>query len=341
MKKIKWIFLVLLSSCFSFVQAQKIDSVKFFSEEEIIELTLTTDIPKMQKEKGEDAFQGATVSLRFTDNTVIEEQVMVAPRGHFRRQNCNIPPIMVDFSNATSPRLSPLGKLKLVIGCGSRGNDEQLLLKEYLIYKMYNLLEDKSFRVRLVKVNYRDTKNKVNAFSQYAFLIEDDKDLAIRNNSIKKAKAQYGSEAVDRVLMTKVAVFEYMISNGDWSVPANHNIRLIYDKENENARPFPVPYDFDHSGFVNADYATPNELLGTETVKERAYRGFPRKMEELQASFDVFRSKKESILSLINNFALLQSRAKKELTDYLNEFYNTINDKRQVQNIFIDNARTK
>ncbi|MCY7311672.1 MAG: hypothetical protein LH619_12905, partial [Chitinophagaceae bacterium] len=105
--------------------------------------------------------------------------------------------------------------------------------------------------------------------------------------------------------------------------------------------PFPVHYDFDHSGFVNEDYATPNELLGTETVKERAYRGFPRKMEELQTSFDVFRSKKVSILSLINNFALLQSRTKKELTDYLIEFYNTINDKRQVQNIFIDNARTR
>jgi len=141
--------------------------------------------------------------------------------------------------------------------------------------------------------------------------------------------------------MTKVAVFEYMISNGDWSVPNNHNIRLIYDKHNEAALPYAVPYDFDHSGFVNAGYAVPNELLGTEKVTERVYRGFPRKMEELQATFDVFKSKKESIYSLINNFALLAARTKKELINFLDDFYSTINDKRQVQNIFIDNARTK
>lgn len=341
MKKIKWLLLVLFSLNLSFSNAQKVDSVKFFAEEAIIQMTLTTDIPKMQKEKGENMFQEASVSLRFPDSTLIEETVTVAPRGHFRREYCSIPPILVDFSNTGSPRLSSLGKLKLVIGCGANGNDEQLVLREYLIYKIYNLLEDKSFRVRLLKVNYRDTKNKVKPFSQYAFLIEDDKDMAKRNNCIKKPKPSYQTESTDRALMTKVAVFEYMISNGDWSVPVNHNIRLIFDKYNNAALPYAVPYDFDHSGFVNASYATPNELLGTETVKERAYRGFPRTMDELKATFEVFNSKKADIIGLINNNSLLQSRNKKELVDYLNEFYDTINDKRQVQNIFIDNARTK
>lgn len=319
--------------------SQPVDSVRFFNEEGIIEMTLTTDIMQMKKEKGENIFQPATVSLRFPDSSVIQEPVSVAPRGHFRREYCNIPPIMVDFSSTNSPRLSPLGKLKLVIGCGKNGNDEQLLLKEYLVYKIYNLLEDKSFRVRLTKVNYVDTRNREKPFSQYAFLIEDDKDMAIRNSCIKKTKAQYATESTDRELMTMVGVFEYMISNGDWSVPNNHNIRLIYNKNNDFALPFAVPYDFDHSGFVNADYAKPNELLGTESVKERVYRGFPRQMAELQTCFDVFRNKKNSILALINNFSLLQSRTKKELVNYLEEFYNTINDKEQVEYIFIKNAR--
>ena len=331
----------LFSATLTFAQGQKVDAVKFFVEEGMIEMTLTTDIPQMQKEKGEDMFQAATVKLRFPDSTVIEEPITVAPRGHFRREYCNIPPIMVDFKKPTSPLLSPLGKLKLVIGCGTNGNDEQLLLKEYLIYKIYNLLEDKSFRVRLVKLNYSDTRGRVKNFSQFAFLIEDDKDMAVRNNCIKKVKAQYLTESIDRALMTKVAVFEYMISNGDWSVPANHNIRLIYDKFNDAALPYAVPYDFDHSGFVNAGYAVPNELLGTETVKERAYRGFPRTMDELQATFEIFKSKRDAINSLINNFVPLQARNKKELVSYLDEFYKTINDKRQVQSIFIDNARTK
>ncbi len=339
MKKSKWIFLTCLVVNSFIAQAQPVDSIKFFAEEGIIEMTLTTDIVKMQKEKGEKVFQPATTSLRFPDNTIIAEPVTVAPRGHFRREYCTIPPILVDFSSLTSPRLSPLGKLKLVIGCGTNGNDEQLLIKEYLIYKIYNLLDDKSFRVRLLKVNYIDTRNKVKPFTQYAFLIEDDKDMAARNNCIRKSGAKYQTESTDRELMTKVGVFEYMISNGDWSVPNNHNTKVIFDKNNESALPFVVPYDFDHSGFVNASYAVPNELLGTESVTERVYRGFPRKMEELQVTMDFFRSKKDAITALINNCTYLQPKIKKEVVEYLNEFYKTISDKRQVQNIFVDNAR--
>ena len=338
MRQFNCLLVVLLLSATT-VKSQLVDSARFFTDEAIVDMTLTTDIRKLQNEKGVEVFQPATVVSRFPDSTVIEEQILVAPRGHFRREYCNIPPVLIDFSNPTSPRHTPLGKLKLVIGCGTRGNDEQLLIKEYLAYKIYNLIEEKSFRVRLVRMNYRDTRNKIKPFSQYAFLIEDDTDLAARNDCIKKPKAQFLTEQTHRATMTKVAVFEYLISNGDWSVPNNHNIKLIYNKNNPNAAPFAIPYDFDHSGFVNASYALPNELLGTETVKERVYRGFPRTMEELQITFEVFRNKKSQIIGLINNNAYLDSRNKKELVGYVEEFYDTINDKREVKYIFIDNAR--
>lgn len=342
MKKSKWLLLAFISvsSLLSSAQAP-IDSVKFFTDEDIVEISLSTDIRKLQNEKLPDIFQPAEVTLTLPGNPPIKEGITVAARGHFRRDNCNIPPIMIDFKNPSSPILSPLGKLKLVIACGPRADDEQLVLKEFLVYKMYNLLENKSFRVRLVKLSYNDTRGKIKPFTQYAFLVEDDKDMATRNGCIKKDKATYNTESTNRSLMTKVAVFEYMISNGDWSVPGNHNIKLIYDKQNSNALPFVVPYDFDHSGFVNAGYALPSEILGTEAVTERVYRGFPRSMEELQLTFDLFKAKKEAIMSLINNFTLLKESYRKEATRYLEEFYKTINSKREVQSIFIDNARTK
>ncbi len=342
MKKIKWLLLAfIISSSFLSSAQAKVDSIKFFTDEDIVEISLSTDIRKLQNEKLPDVFQEAEVTLTLPGSTPIKEAITVGARGHFRREQCNIPPIMIDFKNPTSPLLSPLGKLKLVIACGAKADDEQLVLKEFLVYKIYNLLENKSFRVRLVKMNYNDTRGKVKPFTQYAFLLEDDKDMAIRNGCIKKDKATYNTEATNRSLMTKVAVFEYMISNGDWSVPGNHNIKLIYDKENKNALPFVVPYDFDHSGFVNAGYALPSEILGTEAVTERVYRGFPRSMEELQLTFDLFKAKKEAIMSVINNFTLLKESYRKEATRYLEEFYKTINNKKEVQSIFIDNARTK
>lgn len=336
----KKILLVLLSlSACLFSQAQQVDSIKFFTDETPVNIDITTDIKQLQTSKGEDVYQPADVVFRFADSTIITEKIRVAARGHFRRGFCNIPPMLLNFHNTTSPRLSSLGKLKLVIGCGSNSSDEQLIFKEYLVYKIYNLLDDKSFRVRLVRVNYTDTRNKIKSFTQYAFFIEDDNDMAERNGCEKKDKMQLLSEATNRETMTKVAVFEYMISNGDWSVPNNHNTKLIFKKE-EQAMPFVVPYDFDHSGFVNAEYATPSEILGTEKVTERVYRGFPRKMEELEACFDIFRAKKEAINTLIMNFQLLSAKTRKGAADYINEFYRIINDKKQVQDIFISNART-
>lgn len=342
MKKIKWLlFAFIINSSLQSATQPPVDSIKFFTDEDIVEISLTTDIRKLQNEKLPDVFQEAEVTLTLPGSTPIKEAITVGARGHFRREYCNIPPIMMDFKNSTSPKLSPLGKLKLVIACGARADDEQLVLKEYLVYKIYNLLENKSFRVRLVRISYTDSKGKMKPFSQYAFLVEDDKDLAIRNGCVKKEKAQYNTESTNRSLMTKVAVFEYMISNGDWSVPGNHNIKLIYDKDNSNALPFVVPYDFDHSGFVNAGYALPSEILGTEAVTERVYRGFPRTMEELQFSFQIFTEKKESILSLIRNFSLLKEGYRREVVSYLEQFYKTINNRKEVQSVFIDNARTK
>lgn len=302
-------------------------------------MTLTTDLRQLQTEKKDDAFQIASVSLKLADSIVINESIMVGARGNFRRTYCRIPPLMLNFRNATSPRLHSLGKLKLVIGCGINAIDEILLLKEFLVYKIYNILEEMSFRVRPLQIRYSDTRGKIKPFTQYAFLIEDDADMAGRNNCRKKEEITILTEKTNRDMMTMVAIFQYMIGNTDWAVPNNHNIKLIYDKKNKIAPPYVVPYDFDYCGLVNAGYAVPHELIGTEKVTERVYRGFPRTMEEIQIKLDIFRNKKDSIYSLINNFSLLDSKVKKEMTNYLDDFFKFIENKGQVKSVFIDNAR--
>ena len=341
MNKIKWLILLCLAANSLVLKAQttSIDSVKFFTDENPIEITLTTDIRKLQTEKKLNVYQDATVNCRFPDSSVIDEKIRVCSRGHNRKLECNIPPLLLNFHNSSSPKLNKLGKLKLVIGCGTGSANEQLLLKEYLCYKIYNLLEEKSFRVRLVKVNYRDTRDKMKPFTQYAFFIEDDNDLARRTGCVKKDKVQMHQESTNRELMTKVAVYEYLVSNGDWSVPGNHNIKLLYDKKNVTGPPYAVPYDFDRSGLVNADYAVPDPILGTETVTERVYRGFSRTREELEAAFEVFKKQRDNINAAINNCPYLPGKIKKDIIGYIDDFYRTINNKSQVQTVFIDNAR--
>lgn len=342
MKKIKHFFLLTISIIAVALQAQsqQVDSIRFFTDEQALEMTLTTDIKGLQSQKGDDIFQEGSATIKFPDNTTITETVNVGARGKFRRGYCRIPPIMINFRDKGASKLASLGKLKLVIGCGARTDDEQLLLKEFLIYKIYNLLENKSFRVRLVKTNYVDSKNRVKAFSQYSFFIEDDGDMARRNGCKKKDHPPYQTESTNRALMTKVAIFEYLIGNTDWSVPNLHNIKLIFEKKDDVSLPYAVPYDFDYCGLVDASYAVPNEVIGTEKITERVYRGFPRTMEELKITLAVFKDKKEAIYSLINGFTLITERNRKIMIDYLDDFYQTINSDSMVRSIFIDKART-
>ena len=328
------------SSHGNLLQAQQVDSLQFFTDEAAIEMQLTTDIKALQNEKGQDVFQPATASLKFPDGTVIEEPIQVGLRGKFRRGYCRIPPIMMQFRNAGAARLSSLGKLKLVIPCGGAAADEELILKEFLVYKLYNQLTDLSLRVRLVKTTFNDSKGKFKSFTQYSFLMEDDGDMARRNGCKKRTHGQILTEATDRKTMTRVAVFEYMIGNTDWSVPNNHNIELVFSRENPALMPYAVPYDFDYCGLVDASYAVPADVIGTEKVTERVYRGFPRNMDEIQETLDLFRAKKENVIGVIRNFALLPDKVKNGMIRYLEEFFRIIENKNDVKSIFIDNART-
>ena len=61
------------------------------------------------------------------------------------------------------------------------------------------------------------------------FYIEDF-DVTSKRNACKEVKiSKLHTENTDRKQMTMVAMFEYMIGNTDWSVYANHNIKLMQD----------------------------------------------------------------------------------------------------------------
>jgi hypothetical protein len=321
-------------------QSLPINRQLFFSDDRVIEVTLTTDIKKLITHKNVPAWQPAGITMQFPDSSVINENISLQPRGINRKEYCDMASLMLNFKNPAASKLSPLKQLKLVGGCGRGKDDEELLLKEYLVYKVLNFISVMSFRVRLLHINYKDSKQKARSYTQYAFLIEDIKDLAARNNCVEKKNQVYGLDAADREQFNLVCVFQYMIGNTDWSVRQYHNIKLIVPKNDTLARPYAVPYDFDYAGLVNAPYAVPNEGLGITSVTQRLYRGFARTMDELQTTLNVFKEKKDVIIFYLNDFPLLSIKARRDMTRYLEEFYKIIDDKNSVRSVFITNART-
>lgn len=342
-KNIYFLFLFpFLISNLVYGQTLQVKKKKFFSDTTIFNSTIATDMVKLFRSKSKTGFTiGGTFSTDLDGNAMNNEPVNLEIRGHFRKDFCYIPPLKIIFKKDSTSPLTKLGSLKLVSECRTPEINDQYLLKEYLIYKIYNLLTDLSFRVRLSNVSLVDISEKKKTIEEHAFFLEDIKEVAKRNNCTSWKKRKIDPRETDRKQMTMVAIFEYMIGNTDWGVSANHNTELIIPKSDTIKRPYVVPYDFDFSGMVNTDYSIPDERLGIQSVRERLYRGFPRSLEEINEALEVYRKNKDAIYDMINNFNLLTSRTKKEMKGYLNDFYDLISRPSSVENVFVKNARTE
>ena len=334
MKIFYFIIPALILYCNLFAQSPEINRQQFFLDDRVIEVSFTTDIKKLRTQKRVPVWQPANIVMRFSDTATISEEIKVEPRGEFRKATCDMASLMLNFKNPGSPKLSPLKKLKLVGGCHSNSNDEELLLKEYLVYKIYNFLTNMSFRVRLMHITYKDSYGKTKPYTQYSFLIEDLKDLCARNNFVEINKKAFNPAAINRQHTTFVCIFQYMVGNTDWSLPNFHNLKMLVPKADTLADCYLVPYDFDFSGVVDAGYAIPDEQLGTTSVKERVYRGPPRNTAELQQAVDIFKEKKERIMFYIKDFPLLNVKTKRSITDYLDQFWDILNTKSSIRSVF-------
>ena len=248
------------------------------------------------------------------------------------RENCTTPPLLLNFDtipDVTNNLFSNQNKLKLVTSC----IDQKYVLREYLVYKVYQLLTEKSFKVRLVKVTFNDSNRNRTSSARYGILLEDHNKMAARNNSTIRKQLQLVPENTNKEMFLTMAVFQYLIGNTDWSIQFLHNIKLLMDID--GASLVPVPYDFDMSGIVNAPYANPAEELKLGSVRDRRYRGYCiENMDEFQATFDTFNNLKDQIYSIYTESELIDNAYKKSTTRYLDKFYNTINNTKLSQRAF-------
>ena len=317
-----------------FVIGNTIFEKDLFGSEEILSITLKGNVRELLNDRGDDPkYHSITLSYRDKDSSEVSIPVQMKTRGHFRKLkgNCNYPPLQISFP-ADVNRLSSLfkgqKKLKLVMPCVS----DDYIIREWLVYKIYNLITAKSFRTRLVRISLNDPKNKKQPSSFYGFLIEDDKQMALRNKAIAVEQKLKPQEMRQDAFLT-MAVFQYLIGNTDWSVEYLQNIKLL--KTDASLQLITVPYDFDHSGMVNAPYAHPAEELLMNSVQERRYRGYCIKdMKVFENSLALYNRLRSDIYNLYTKSNLLDAKYIKSVTKYLDEFYATINNPKAWQKDF-------
>jgi len=326
--KIKLILLILYG--FRSLGQEHLPHTPLFMTDDTLFMTINTDMRSLLKSRTGEAINHDGLLTLKEDNIEIEMKLRV--RGNFRRltRNCRFPPIYLDFDKDDLDVHDFLGqnKIKLITPCKS----DDYVLREFMVYKIFNLLAENSFDVRLVKVNYIDSKGKRKSEEHLSFLLEDEKLMTERLGLIKSDDRVFRQPSISKMDMATVSVFEYFIGNTDWSVPFRHNIKIL---RTEDSRLVAIPYDFDHAGMVNAPYARPSEALPIASVLNRLYRGTEYSMETYNAVFEKFESIKPDLYALYLENPLFSENYKKFAIKYMDEFYETINNEKKIQREFL------
>lgn len=282
------------------------------------------------------------LSYTIADGSTKSHKVKLKVRGKTRamKELCTFPPLQLRFDKKDTENSIFKGqkKVKLVTHCQSDGSYTDYIHREYLIYKMYQVISPYSFSVRLCRITYVDVNKPKKDKVYYGFLIESIKHVAKRNDmTVFKGKIR-NQESLNKENLDKLVFFQFLIGNLDWSITERHNMKMIIG--DKGALPIGVPYDFDYSGMVNTPYALPPEELNLPDVRTRLFRGFCRQ-HKYEPTIAFYKNVKNDLYDQINNAAFLNGKGRNSMLKYMDDFYENLDSQKYVDRKIIKACKVK
>src|SRR5438105_14545299 len=204
--------------------------IAFWDDQSVLRFTLRADFGQFRHDARRDdaPYRWARISYEADGKTVVVP-VKMKPRGIWRRKNCDMPPIRLNFSKDSAKHsvFAHQARLKLVVACKDGDDYEQYVLREFQLYRVQNLLTPLSFRARLAHVIYIDSKKGDTLQNRYAFFGEEPEDAAKRMGGKPLAIKNAKGDDMDEEARAMFGVFQYFIGNTDFSVTQLHNVLLL------------------------------------------------------------------------------------------------------------------
>lgn len=347
MNRLSFIVAVLALGCVGQPGAAERDPL--FQDHSTLKAVLTAPISQTYAQRDSDVrlyFPGQWTYIN-SDGESHRLDVSIRIRGNFRRQYCELPPIRLNFrkSQVKGTLFKGQDKLKLVSPCQHGLQSQQKLLLEYLAYRTLEILTDYSFGSRLIRLSYVDSDDKLKSWTDLAFVIEDESDIADRLGLDMARVAENRFEDLDQPATALAELFQLLISNHDYSVLKGpkgeyccHN-SVMYTREESADKRIPIPFDFDMSGLVNARYAAPPDHLPIRLVRTRFYRGLCQPQEIMDETVAHILSKKAEIMSLYENTKELSRLARTQSVRYVRNFFSILEDEAKQKELVLDRCR--
>jgi len=197
--------------------------------------------------------------------------------------------------------------------------------------------------VRPLRVTYVDTSEKDDPFARFAFVIEDDSQMAAPNGGCihEWESGLLGPRLLENSQAILVDIFQYMIGNTDWSGVEMHNMKL---SSYPNGHPSTVPYDFHLSGVVDARNAIPDPQFPIHSVRDRLFRGFcpdqmNRRPEWYETAFARLREARADIYELWSRQeGLSEDKLRNTLKDF-DDFFEILNEPEDIDEYMMRSCR--
>jgi hypothetical protein len=310
-----WLALLLASTA---------QSAALFDEDAVLEVSLSGPLSTLIENK--EAKEELPFVLGVDGKNI---DVRISARGKSRIVVCDFPPLRVEFTDesAASTVFAGQHRLKLVTHCKSSEHTENNVLDEFSAYRIFNVISEAGYRVRLLRITYVDTegRNRHLDDAHYGFLIESDDELAARLGAQTAHLAGVAYARLEPRQTSLVYVFQYLVGNTDWSLvladgadTCCHNID-VFDAGGDLII---VPYDFDLSGLVDASYARPARETGINKVTQRRYRGYCKTDEtSLRDSLHRIVTLREQILAVAGNVPALSDGYAEKRIRFLGRFF--------------------
>ena len=320
-----------------------------FQDDSVVKAVLTAPISQAYAQRDQDVriyFPGVWT---YTTEEGLNQRldVSIRTRGIFRREYCQQPPLQLNFKKkqVKDTLFAGQDKLKVVAPCKNGPKSQQDVVLEYLAYRTFEILSEHSFGTRLIRLSYVDGDEKLPPWTDLTFVIEDDADMARRLGLTRLNVVSNDFDQLDLPKTALVELFQLLIANNDYSVlkaaegrDCCHNIQILVPKHDADIR-IPVPYDFDVSGLVNAKYAAPPTYVPIRFVRTRYYRGLCQPPGNLEDAIAHMQSKRKEITALFENTRELESQLKKKNLEFIDEFYEILDDPRKLQKEVLGRCR--
>lgn len=319
------------------------DSISFSSIKTVFQtlqtydkIVITTNLDSLMQNKRSDREQKAMIHLSTTDKADLALPIQIQKRGKSRRMMCDLPPLKLNFSKQILDSLglfAAYDKLKLVTHCSLASDSEQLLLKEFWTYRLYNEVTTNSFKVQLYEITYIHSLDAARTINSYAFVIENNAEMAHRIGGQLVDSSGIAHHQLTPTSYHHALLFNYMIGNTDWQVKVQQNLKLVQHPKDTLLTL--VPYDFDYAKIVDAPYMKPYAKGKIVDPDNRYALGKFDNRESLVATIQHFQALRKTGFKCYKQCLFLKGKEKGKMSYYMQTFFQAIKKDKQMAKTFL------